>query len=83
MKTLSLKLPPRLSARLERAARQRGQTKSALVRAAGLSPTYYLLPIARAFGKKPILVTRIAVKLGDHPSQHSRRAHRAADERFS
>jgi hypothetical protein len=34
MKTLSLKLPPRLSARLERAARQRGQTKSALVRAA-------------------------------------------------
>jgi predicted transcriptional regulator len=34
MKTLSLKLSSRLSARLERAARQRGQSKSELVRAA-------------------------------------------------
>lgn len=34
MKTLSLKLPPRLSAKLDRAAKQRGQTKSELVRAA-------------------------------------------------
>jgi hypothetical protein len=34
MKTLSLKLPPSLRVKLERAAKQRGQSKSALVRAA-------------------------------------------------
>ncbi len=34
MKTLSLKLPSRLSARLERVAKKRGQTKSELVRTA-------------------------------------------------
>jgi metal-responsive CopG/Arc/MetJ family transcriptional regulator len=34
MKTLSLKLPPSLSVRLERAAKQRGQSKSEVVRAA-------------------------------------------------
>jgi Ribbon-helix-helix protein, copG family len=34
MKTLSLKLPPSLSAKLDRAAKKRGQTKSAVVRAA-------------------------------------------------
>jgi hypothetical protein len=34
MKTLSLKLPARLSARLERAAKKRGQSKSEIVRAA-------------------------------------------------
>ena len=34
MKTFSVKLPPRLSAQLTRAARQRGQSKSAVVRAA-------------------------------------------------
>jgi hypothetical protein len=34
MKTLSLKLPPRLRSRLERAAKQRGQSKSEVVRAA-------------------------------------------------
>jgi predicted DNA-binding protein len=34
MKTLSLKLPPSLSVRLERAAKKRGQTKSEVVRAA-------------------------------------------------
>jgi hypothetical protein len=34
MKTVSLKLPATLSARLDRAARQRGQSKSAIVREA-------------------------------------------------
>jgi metal-responsive CopG/Arc/MetJ family transcriptional regulator len=34
MKTISLKLPSRLSARLERAAKQRGQSKSEIVRSA-------------------------------------------------
>jgi Ribbon-helix-helix protein, copG family len=34
MKTLSLKLPPSLRVKLERAAKERGQSKSALVRAA-------------------------------------------------
>ena len=34
MKTISLKLPSRLSARLERAAKQRGQSKSEIVRTA-------------------------------------------------
>jgi hypothetical protein len=34
MKTLSLKLPPGLSVRLERAARQCGKSKSEIVRAA-------------------------------------------------
>ena len=34
MKTYSFKLPPRLSAQLDRAARQRGQSKSEVVRAA-------------------------------------------------
>jgi predicted DNA-binding protein len=34
MKTLSLKLPPGLSIRLERAAKARGQSKSEVVRAA-------------------------------------------------
>jgi hypothetical protein len=34
VKAVSLKLPPGLSARLDRAARERGQSKSAVVRAA-------------------------------------------------
>jgi hypothetical protein len=34
MKTLSLKLPPALRAKIERAAKSRGQTKSEVVRAA-------------------------------------------------
>ena len=34
MKTLSLKLPPELSFKLHRAAKQRGQSKSEVVRAA-------------------------------------------------
>jgi hypothetical protein len=34
MKSLSLRLPDRLSARLERAAKKRGQSKAAVVRAA-------------------------------------------------
>lgn len=34
MKTMSLKLPARLSAKLDRAAKKRRQSKSALVRAA-------------------------------------------------
>jgi metal-responsive CopG/Arc/MetJ family transcriptional regulator len=34
MKMLSLKLPPDLSARLDRAAKQRGESKSEVVRAA-------------------------------------------------
>jgi len=34
MKTVSLKLPSGLNAKLERAAKQRGQSKSAIVRAA-------------------------------------------------
>ena len=34
MKTLSLKLPPSLSVKLERAAKKRGQSKSEIVRAA-------------------------------------------------
>jgi metal-responsive CopG/Arc/MetJ family transcriptional regulator len=34
MKTISLKLPPELGLRLERAAKKRGQTKSEVVRAA-------------------------------------------------
>jgi hypothetical protein len=34
VKTLSLKLPPRLRARLEQAAKKRGQTKSEVVRTA-------------------------------------------------
>lgn len=34
MKTVSLKLPPDLRIKLERAAKQRGQSKSELVRAA-------------------------------------------------
>jgi predicted DNA-binding protein len=34
MKTISLKLPPSLSVRLERAARERGKSKSEVIRAA-------------------------------------------------
>lgn len=34
MKTVSLKLPSRLNAKLERAARQRGESKSAILRSA-------------------------------------------------
>jgi metal-responsive CopG/Arc/MetJ family transcriptional regulator len=34
MKTVSLKLPPALSIRLDRAAKKRGQTKSEVIRAA-------------------------------------------------
>jgi predicted transcriptional regulator len=34
MKTVSLKLPPSLNVRLERAAKERGQSKSEVVRAA-------------------------------------------------
>ena len=34
MRTISLKLPPTLSIKLDRAAKQRGQSKSELVRAA-------------------------------------------------
>ena len=34
MKTISLKLPPSLSIRLERVARERGKSKSEIVRAA-------------------------------------------------
>ena len=34
MKTFSLKLPPSLSIKLERAAKQRGQSKSEIMRAA-------------------------------------------------
>jgi hypothetical protein len=77
MKTLSLKLPPRLSARLERAAKKRGQTKSELVRTAleqflnGAPPTPPPTP-------RPMSALELAGDLvgccegpGDQPSQHA------------
>lgn len=57
MKTLSLKLPASLKAKLDRVARQRGQSKSELVRAA---LEQFLAAKRRPESKRPISALELA-----------------------